>query len=336
MTKSRNLTGEIFGKWQVIKEVFDTGKSGRHWLCQCECGTEKVIKTSQLTPKSGTRQCASCKSVKDLSGKQFGHWQVLNRDFSRQANSGSVYWWCRCSCGKTVSVLAPTLVDGRSTQCGSCAQKENLIGQIFSRLTVIRDSGKRADNGSVLWECDCSCGVRGKLIRGSDLLNGQTKSCGCYSTDLLKKVSTTHGLSQVNGKRTKLFMAWSAMKQRCYNRNSKSYDDYGGRGITVCDEWQTDFKAFHDWSMANGFADSLSIDRIDNDKGYSPDNCRWTDAKTQIRNRRNTVRYTWEGKQYTIGELSELTGIKIATIKSRLNRGLALEDALEPVEEANK
>ena len=89
------------------------------------------------------------------------------------------------------------------------------------------------------------------------MVQGNIKSCGCYSTDVLKQVSTTHGLSKVGGKKTKLFMAWDAMKQRCNNVNHASYKDYGGRGITVCEEWMTSFKALHDWSRANGFANAL-------------------------------------------------------------------------------
>lgn len=207
----------------------------------------------------------------------------------------------------------------------SRSRAKDLTGQVFTFLTVI---DRAPNHGShAMWNCKCKCGAR-RVVRGSDLRNEKIKSCGCYSTSKLKEVATTHGLSKVNGKKTKLFMTWDAMRQRCTNSNHASYEDYGGRGITVCPEWLNDFKSFYDWSMANGFSNDLSIDRIDNDKGYSPDNCRWVDAKTQIRNRRNTVTYEWQGKEYTRAELSRLTGINEQTIASRLNRGCSLEEAL--------
>ena len=262
-----------------------------------------------------------------LAGTTFGKWYVKERDTSKK---GRAYWICECSCGRTVqSIPSGTLTTGSSVMCRQCASEKSLVGKTFGRLTVIKDSGERAKNGNILWECVCDCGKR-RLVLGANLLNGQTKSCGCYSTDILKKVATKHGLSKVNGKHTKLFRAWDAMKQRCYNKNHASYKDYGGRGIDICTEWREDFEAFHDWSIANGFSDDLSIDRIDNDKGYSPDNCRWVDAKTQIRNRRNTVTYNWKGSEYTLAELGELTGINKMTIKSRLNSGATLEEALDP------
>lgn len=261
-----------------------------------------------------------------LAGTTFGKWHVKERDTSKK---GRAYWICECSCGRTVqSIPSGTLTTGSSVMCKQCANEKSLVGKTFGRLTVIKDSGERATNGSILWECKCSCG-KTSLVRGSELTGGRTKSCGCYSTDVLKKVATKHGLSKVNGKHTKLFRAWASMKQRCYNKNHASYKDYGGRGIDVCTEWREDFEAFHDWSIANGFSDDLSIDRIDNDKGYSPDNCRWVDAKTQIRNRRNTVTYNWNGSEYTLAELGELTGINKMTIKSRLNSGATLEEALD-------
>ena len=261
---------------------------------------------------------------KDLTGQTFGKWTVVDIDETKDR----IHWWCECECGAEQSIRASSLTSGNSKGCRECTRK-NLMGKTFGRLTVIKDSGERAKNGNILWECVCECGKK-RLVLGANLLNGQTKSCGCYSTDILKKVSTKHGLSKVNGKKTKLFMTWDSMRQRCTNSNHANYKDYGGRGIDVCPEWLNDFEAFHDWSMANGFSDDLSIDRIDNDKGYSPDNCRWVDAKTQIRNRRNTVTYNWKGSEYTLAELGELTGINKMTIKSRLNRGCSLEEALSP------
>ena len=100
------------------------------------------------------------------------------------------------------------------------------------------------------------------------------------------------------------------MKKRCYDKNHKLYNRYGGRGITICDEWAKDFMSFYNWSMANGYQDNLTIDRIDNNKGYSPDNCRWVDMKIQSNNRCNNRRVCYQGQEYTLSELADKLGIE--------------------------
>ena len=111
------------------------------------------------------------------------------------------------------------------------------------------------------------------------------------------------------------------MKQRCYNINYTYYKDYGGRGIAVCDEWLNDFQAFYEWSMNNGYKDNLTIDRIDNNKGYSPNNCRWVTRKTQVQNRRNNVYITYDGKTQTLSQWADELGVRYNTLVLRHIRG---------------
>lgn len=172
----------------------------------------------------------------------------------------------------------------------------DLTGQRFGRLTVIEYAGKRVSQSgkaSTMWKCKCDCGNI-KDVRQGSLRRGTTQSCGCLHKEKVANMHRTHGLSTEN---KRLYKVWKEMRYRCSDPNNASYDRYGGRGISVCDEWQNNFEAFYKWSIANGYKEDiaesgknrLSIDRIDNGGNYEPTNCRWADDYVQAANKRTSL-----------------------------------------------
>lgn len=186
--------------------------------------------------------------------------------------------------------------------------------KVFGRLTVI---GEKTDKKYTWCLCKCSCGNI-KWIRKSSLLSGCTKSCGC----LRKEITRTHGQHG-----TRLYNVWKGMRQRCNNPNNERYNDYGGRGIKICDEWN-DFSNFSKWANEHGYHEGLSIDRIDNDKGYSPQNCRWATILAQNNNTRNCRKFTYHGETHTITGWALKLHMERCVLESRLYRGWSLSDAL--------
>lgn len=202
----------------------------------------------------------------------------------------------------------------------------DLTGQKFGRLTVMKmvtDYTKFSDKRKDMWECKCECGLASSempiVVRGTYLRNGHTKSCGC----LKKEANAKHGKSG-----TRIYRIWNKMKSRCYSQNEKCYKDYGGRGIEVCKEWLDDFNAFYDWAISHGYTDELSIDRIDVNDNYTPQNCRWATRKEQSNNLRRNHIITFGNEKKTVSEWCEVTGLKYETIIARERMGWCTEDIL--------
>lgn len=196
----------------------------------------------------------------------------------------------------------PRLIDMAGRQCGD--------------WTVLHQAGN-APRGGALWLCRCVCGTE-RPVNGADLRFGKSANCGCKTTERIRVLRRTHG--ETGGR---IYRIWQNMLARCEREAHPSYPRYGGRGITICQGWHT-YETFRDWALANGYQDDLSIDRVENDKGYYPQNCRWTTAKTQSRNRR-FVKLTSDGRPGP--EVAEENGISTSTYNVRRSAGWSVDEA---------
>lgn len=201
------------------------------------------------------------------------------------------------------------------------SKRIDMPGMRYGLLVVIKEhSIYKTNNGctKTRWECVCDCG-KTKIIEGSIIRAGHTKSCGC-----LRKVVTSERKSTHRKSNSRIYNIWRTMKARCNRETCDRYKWYGGRGVLVCNEWN-DFSVFNDWAILNGYDDNLSIDRIDLNTGYYPENCRWVNAKVQANNRKNNHLITYYNETHTISEWSDITKINYNVLRSRVRRGVPLE-----------
>ena len=194
----------------------------------------------------------------------------------------------------------------------------DLTGMKFGRLTVLCRTENRRK-----CRCLCDCGNETDVYI-SHLRDGHTQSCGCLHKELLTSRLETHRLSK-----TRLYKTWSNMKTRCNNENNNEYAYYGGRGIKVCPEWEHDFGSFAIWALSSGYRDDLTIDRIDCNGNYSPENCRWATRKEQGNNTRRNHYLSFNGQIKTISEWSDEVGLSSRLIQDRIVKlGWSVDRAL--------
>lgn len=201
-------------------------------------------------------------------------------------------------------------------------QMRDLTGQKFGRWLVIeRAPDKITQRGyhHIMWRCVCECGTE-KAVRGKTLTSGESQSCGCLQKELLSQRASKH-----NGFGTRLYAIWNSMRQRCNNPNHHAYHNYGGRGIQICSEWD-DYSVFRDWALSSGYDENASrgeftLDRIDVDRGYSPDNCRWAGMREQADNRRDSIIVTYNGDTHPLTVWAELLGINYQTLWKQYKQG---------------
>lgn len=205
------------------------------------------------------------------------------------------------------------------------------INKKYNRLTIKSVVGEIKGKSSTKIKCQCECGKL-KVIRFDYVVNGRTKSCGCYRQDNARKQSeamTTHNLTN-----TRLYSIYRAMKKRCYDYDTPKYKYYGGRGIKICSDWLDDIQNFARWSYANGYNENLTIDRIDNNGNYEPSNCQWVDQYTQQNNRRNNIKIEYNNEIKTLSQWSEKLGIDYFKLYYKIiNKDMTIDNILKELKE---
>jgi len=191
------------------------------------------------------------------------------------------------------------------------------IGKKYNKLTTIKSLGINPKNKNFYYLCVCDCGKE-VSVKASRLANLSSKSCGCQKGGYS---NTTHNMSN-----SRLYSIWTNMKRRCCDKKHKSYPRYGGRGISVCNEWLSSFDAFHKWAIGSGYEEWLSIDRVKVNGNYKPSNCKWSTNKEQSNNMTNNFMITYNGATKTLMQWSDELRIPYTTLYSRFVRGYSIKD----------
>lgn len=267
--KQENLIGQRFGKLTVIEMIDGTKEEGPTVRCQCDCGNQTIVQTNNLK-KGNTKSCGCL--VKEAR---------IKADKERREG------------------IKPKTTYHRY-------KSEDCVGQHYGHLTILKLVGKNS-HGQTMAECRCDCG-KVITVRMSSVRSGNTQSCGCYRSIVSKKNHMKHGGCAKDSADKRLYGIWSTMKERCTNKKLTYAHIYIERGISVCEEWQH-WENFRDWAWKNGYNDSLTIDRIHNDRGYSPDNCRWLTPQENSNNKRNNLYIQFDGQIKSCADWSRELGI---------------------------
>lgn len=253
--------------------------------------------------------------VKDITGERFGKLTVLRRSGYTDGKKKYILWLCRCDCGNEVLRTAPHLRQNKCSSCGKCwlINDDDYVGKQFGYWTVISPAKGKSRKKAYL--CECKCGNR-KIVNADTLKLGTSKSCGCFHKEDMTKRLTTHGQTG-----NRIMTIYYNIKNRCYCKNNNRFSDYGGRGIKMCDEWKNNSSSFVDWSYSHGYADNLTIDRIDNNGDYCPENCRWITGKEQANNKRSSINFTFFGVTKNLKEWCSCMGENYKKMYGRYHRG---------------
>lgn len=319
---SDDFIGKKFGLLVVVAS-YPSNAQGRRWRCKCDCGRERIAHTKHLI-NGRVSMCAIANHSESLVGKKFGKLTVV-----RLSHSDPIYgrmWECECECGGARTACTGSLKNGTIKICSRRNHLDDLTGRKFGRLKVLSLHSVVGD-GLTKWTCKCECGNIHIAHRAS-LLSGHSKDCSgrrikCKFSTTGQHV-TTHGLCSVPE-----YVVWQMMRQRCRNKKSSAYPNYGARGIEVCDRWE-DFAVFYA-DMGPRPTAKHSIDRFPDVNGnYEPSNCRWADDTEQAMNKRNNNRITIGGITRCNMEWSRIIGIHPNTLNWRVKMGKSDAEIMMP------
>ena len=345
----KDRIGKVYGMYEVVAVVYDENRKKQKWTMRCvNCGKEKETYNGKDYVKGKNGNTCSCIRKTKLRVEKesfysseyidmvFGEWRVVSFEVGKG-------WLCECvDCGRQVWKSARQVFEEKAPRC-LCRfsygkyDGEEWIGRRFGHIEIVAPYNKKQKT----FHCRCDCGFE-KDVRATDLDKGAVVSCGrkeCWWHGVNSR--TMFGMSN-----ERLYRIWHGMKRRCYDEKTQHYKDYGGRGITVCDEWRDNYFAFRLWAHQNGYQDNLSIDRINVDGNYEPNNCRWATWKEQNNNKRPyselPTRKKW-GEQWEINgevklalEWCEECGININTVRYRIKtKGMTPYEALTTHELGN-
>lgn len=259
--------------------------------------------------------------VRDFTGERYGKLLVLG--YAGKAPDGHSMWRCKCDCGNEKVLRSNNLQHSKSCGCVTSAPSPaTMIGKTFGNLTVVGRVRNNKWNDAV-WECICVCG-RVSYRRTTELNRGISTDCGHHSKE---KVHKKHGDAS-HKRQARLYRIYHDMIRRCEKPYRDDYERYGGRGISVCEEWRNSYEAFRSWSLENGYSEDLTIDRIDVNGNYSPENCKWSTCTEQANNKRNNHIVEYHGERYTLAELGRIVGVPGYVLGARIRLGWDIERAV--------
>lgn len=265
---------------------------------------------------------------KNLVGERFGKLVVLS--LGEKTKNRSTVWLCQCDCGKQISARNKNLLEGITTDCGCISKKGYSVNKKIARLTLLKEI--RVGSGRK-WECVCDCGNK-LIVKESLIREGAVKSCGCLKKEYAEKGNVVHGYNK-----TRIQRIYNAMLRRCYSKKHIHYKNYGGRGITICDEWlgENGLKNFGEWALKSGYNDNLSIDRIDNNGNYCPKNCKWATPLEQQNNTRYNRILEYNGEKLTLSQAARKYNLDIHTLYNRIKKWKDIKKCIEtPIEKSKQ
>ena len=337
--------GNAYVLGKTTPHIKPNGNIKIRYLCRCNlCGKKFIAYRDSLTNHIKGKYIrplsCGCDIARDpiTVGEKIGKLTVIECTNVVPGKRERNTWKCKCECGRVVYMKEGTLLFRTTKDCGMCGEHKSRhevysngtkIGMLTIRGYIPSKTGMVEDEEYI---CDCDCGTKG-VIRTFLQLSGKDgcKNCGCVNVQKMKNLhdkTRRHGLSD-----TRIYDIYKGMMRRCYNPNEEMYYNYGGRGIYVCDEWKDQenykgLKSFVEWAYKNGYDDTLSIDRIDNDGPYCPDNCRWATMVVQANNKRDSIQLTVGDTTYTYAQWEVASGINQNTIRRRCEKGYDPHDAV--------